>query len=218
MSYCDPSWVSDYTYIGLYNDQQIYGHAPEQTAVTSMIVTAGLSESGALGLSSTYAFNAVPSRETGDSDYQVELLDVAGQVIARHEMQLREVEEETISAKMLMAVVPLPSETAVSLQIVSGNGAVRAAQPLASAQLTRSLTAVASQEGDNINLSWSAADTPAIVRYTPDGGESWFGLGVELLGGEFSVPANDLPAGENAYFEIILANTGSPAVLTAVMP
>ena len=83
MSYCDPSWISDYTYIGLYNEQQINGLSFELAPVDSMIVGAGVSESGDLGLITSYAFNAVPTRETGESDYQVELLDASGRMVAR---------------------------------------------------------------------------------------------------------------------------------------
>ena len=127
-------------------------------------------------------------------------------------------EEEGVSGKVLLATISLPEEPAASVQIVANNGDVRAARPLASAELSRSMEAAATRDGDEITLTWPAADTPAIVRYTPDDGESWNGIGLEVMGGEFIIDTEMLPEGENGRFEIILSNTGSPALLTAEMP
>ncbi|HUM72381.1 MAG TPA: CARDB domain-containing protein, partial [Chloroflexota bacterium] len=94
MSYCDPAWISDYTYIGIYNDQRANGFvAIDVTAVDSMIVSAGLSDDGVVTLAPSYAFTSYPS--TGVSgDYRAELLDENGDVLASQPMQLREAEEE----------------------------------------------------------------------------------------------------------------------------
>lgn len=218
MGYCDPSWISDYTYIGLFNEQLLYGHAPEQAPMNSMLISAGLTESGGIGVASTYALDGVPTTETGRGKYFAELLDVSGQVIARHEMQHRVAEEELISGELLLAVVPLPAEPVASVRILSLDGGMSATKSLNSADSVRGMTAVATQENDSITLTWADADTPAIIRYTPDGGQTWQGIGMGVTGGAFSFDAQTLPEGDDGRFEIILADTNSPAILTVEMP
>lgn len=217
MSYCNPAWISDYTYIGIYNDQRANGFAAmNDTAVDSMIIAAGLSDDGVVTLAPSYAFASYPS--AGDaSDYRVELLDENDEVLVSHPMQLREAEEEEISARALTAVLPLPTTAAATLRIVYGDE-ILASRSLNNAAAFGPQTATAVREGNSITLTWGLVNTPAVVRYSPDGGQSWLALGIGVTEGTFLVDAAALPAGEDGLFEIILGNTGSKVVLTAVMP
>ncbi len=217
MSYCEPAWISDYTYIGLYNDQRANGLAAlPGTAVDSMIVSASLSDEGVVTLAPSYAFASYPS--TGaSSDYRVELLDESGDVLVSQPMQLREAEEDEAWGRMLTAVLPLPSKATATLRIMQGDTIV-ASRRLNNTAAFGPQTATAVREGDAITLNWGLVGTPAIVRYSPDGGQSWLGLGLGVTDGAFTVDAATLPTGEGGHFEIILGNTGSKVVLTAVMP
>jgi hypothetical protein len=216
MSYCSPEWVSDYTYIGLYNDQMANGFALAQTAVASMIVSAGLSDSGEVSIHPTYAFSSFPATAV-TSEYQVELLDEDGNLLVTQAMQLREAVEEGVSGRMLTAVIPLPAQPAAALHIVQ-DGQIVASRPLNNVAAFGQQTAVANREGNIITLSWGQADTPTIIRYSPDGGQSWTALGLGIEGGTFTVDATTLPAGDNGLFEMIPANTGSVVRWTAVLP
>lgn len=217
MSYCEPAWISDYTYIGIYNDQRANGFAAmNSTAVDSMVVSAGLGEDGTVTLAPSYAFTSYPSTRAV-SDYRVELLDESGDVLVSQPMQLREAEEEEVSARALTAVLPLPTAAAATLRIVQGDEVV-ASRSLNNAAAFGPQTATAVREGDAITLNWGLVDTPVIVRYSADGGQSWTALGIGVTDGAFIVDATTLPTGENGLFEIILGNTGSKVVLTAMMP
>ncbi len=217
MSYCNPAWISDYTYIGIYNDQRANGFAAmNDTAVDSLVVSAGLGADGTVTLAPSYAFASYPS-VGGDSDYRGELLDENGDVLVSQPMQLREAEEEDVSARELTAVLPLPTTAAATLRIVRGDEIV-ASRSLNNAAAFGPQTATAVREGNTITLNWGLVNTPAIVRYSSDGGQSWLGLGLGITDGTFLVDAAALPAGDNGLFEIILGNTGSKVVLTAVMP
>jgi hypothetical protein len=54
-------------------------------------------------------------------------------------------------------------------------------------------------------LGWSSPASPAVVRFTSDGGLSWNTLAIDYKGGSLIVPASNLPAG-SLRFEIILAD------------
>ncbi len=217
MSYCEPAWISDYTYIGIYNDQLANGFMAENvTAVDSMVVSAGLDNDGSVHLNPSYVFSSFPSART-ISGYQVELLDEAGDVLVSHSMQLREAEEDGVSGQMLTAVLPLPTKPAATLRIVHGDEIV-ALRAFDNPATFGPQTAVAIREGDAITLNWGLVDIPAIVRYSPDGGQSWLGLGIGIADGTFTVDAATLPIGESGLFEIIMGNTGGKVVLTAVIP
>ncbi len=216
MSYCDPAWLSDYTYIALYNDQIINGAAIAPTSAESMVVVAGLADDGAVTLTPTYAFTSYPST-AAESDYQVQLLDKAGNVLLTQTLKVREAVEEGVSGRLLTAVLPLADRYATAVRIVTG-ATVLAEQQLTPAADLRRQKVSATRQGDVISLAWGLADTPAIVRYSPDGGQTWHGLGIGVLGGTFAVEAAALPTGNNGLFEIILANSNRPAILQAVLP
>lgn len=219
MSYCDPAWVSDYTYTGLYQDQVANGSLAAPAAAPALLIVAGLDGDGAIHLNPTYAFTA-PAAAAVPGPYVVELLDGAGEVLARYPLRLREAAEEGVSARLLTAVMPLPDTPAAALRIVAADTeTVALSRPLTPADdWLKRPAASASREGDTITLRWGQPETPAIIRYTADGGATWTGLGIDVAGGTFAVKASHLPAGETGLFEIILANTGSPAVLTVPLP
>ncbi|GIK58081.1 MAG: hypothetical protein HND44_10155 [Chloroflexi bacterium] len=217
MSYCEPAWISDYTYIGIYNDQQANGFAAmNDMAVDSLIVSASLSADGAVTLAPSYAFASYPAAD-GGSDYRVELLDENGNILVSHPMQLREAEEEEVSARELTAVLPLPTTAAATLRLMHGNEVV-ASRSLSNPAAFGPQTATAVRQGNRITLTWGLVNTPAVVRLSPDGGQNWTALGIDVTDGTFTVDATTLPASENGLFEIILGNTGSKVVLTAVLP
>jgi hypothetical protein len=216
MSYCSPEWVSDYTYIGLYNDQLSNGFAIQQTAVESLIVSAGLSDSGEVTIHPTYAFSSYPSTAV-TGDYQIELLDEAGKVLLAQPMSLREAEEEGVRGRMLTAVLPLTNLRPAAIRIVHGAETV-ASHSLSNPAAFGPQTAATTREGNTITLTWGLVGTPAIVRYSPDSGKTWIALALGVEGGTFTVDATTLPVGENALFEMIPADTGRVMGLTAVLP
>lgn len=220
MSYCDPAWLSDYTYIGLYNDQMAHGFATTQTARDSMVVTAGLDENGTVTLHPTYAYAGYVSTATTGSDYQVELLDESGNVLASQPMQLREAEEQEVRAHLLTAVLPLSPARAAAIRIVQADMVLveREFGEWPSAAAGDGAAVAAARAGDTIVLSWNPANLPAIVRYSADGGRTWTALGLGVVGGAFTVEAGALPRTDNILFEIIPADMGRVVGLTAVLP
>ena len=212
MSYCDPAWISDYTYQGLYNDQAARGAmAPiNQSAVESLLVRADLLEDGTIRIHPVYTFTGIPDALPEESDYTVELIDEQGAVITSYPIQVLHAEEEEITIQALHAMLPAPEKPFATLRITK-KGEVLAVKNLTptSQQPLEAPTIQASEQG--AVLQWSAADTPAVVRYTQDDGESWATLAVDYLGGQLILDEQALPEG-TLHFEIILADQAASSL------
>lgn len=209
MSYCDPVWISDFTYKALYNDQMsngAYVWAPQQE---SLIISGMVAEDGAVSLNPVYMLpqTAVPAQ---NGFYQVELLDSAGSVIATHPVDVRFAEEEGVSAQGIFGIVPAPATPVATLRIVeASSGTAVANRTLATSSLA--VNATLDQRSEAATVRWGIADVPATVRYTADSGETWTTVGLNVLGGSLDVDLSTLPGGGNGRFQIILADQGTPA-------
>lgn len=219
MSYCDPIWLSDYTYKALMNDQISKGQSGATTAVASetLLIRGQLTAAGQATLEPVYGVVRQPAGIFADSDYAVALLDAAGGVLAIHPVQLSVAEEEGVAARAFIAAVPLPDAPVTAVRLLA-NGATVAERPLHSNLAGLALHSTVSQTASSATLRWGVADVPAVVRYTVDDGASWVTLGVDVLGGVWQVDTTHLPGGENGRFEIILADSDQPLRLAATLP
>lgn len=206
MSYCVPLWISDYTYQGLFNDQVARGAmAPiTQSAVESLLVRADLLENGTIRMHPVYTFTGIPDALPAESDYTVELIDEQGAVITSYPIQALHAEEEEIKIQALHAMLPAPEKPFATLRITK-KGEVLAVKNLTpSSQQPLAAPTLQASEQEAV-LHWGEADTPAVVRYTQNGGESWTTLAVDYLGGQLLLDEQALPQG-TLRFEIILAD------------
>jgi hypothetical protein len=225
MSYCRPEWVSDYTYTGLYNDQREHGLLlAEADTVPGLLVRATFDGDGRPTLAPVYPFPAMtvaPERVTGsdygdDGGYLVELVDAGGNVIAAQAVTVLTAEEPGVTARAILAQVPLPETPVAGVRLRQQSMVVAQRQldaPVASLQMP----ALARTADGRVRLSWGLPDTPALVRYTADNGQSWTTLALDVLGGELTVDMGTLP-GANGRFEVILADAMSPTVLRIELP
>ena len=211
MSYCEPAWISDYNYLGLYDDQQANGAPPSSGPLTSGLwVRAGIGEGGEVTLKPFYALQGWADPQAGGGEYLAEFLDPSGKVISTQPMRVLHAEEPGIQARAISAILPLPAASFTSLRLVQ-DGQTVAEQSLSSldpsaapGQPTPALEMQPSVNGPV--LQWGMPEVPAIVRYTTDGGQTWTGLGVDLLGGELAITPETLPQG-NLEFQVILSGT-----------
>jgi hypothetical protein len=215
MSYCSPEWISDYTYKGLYNNQRTYGGALLSTTADHLIFRASLGADDTVAFAPTYMFaTQSASSAPADSGYMLQMLDVSGAVIATQPVAVREAEEEGISLRAVLAAVPMPNQPVAAIRLVNEAGIV-AERPLSSPNFALQTTVTINQTPEAISLNWGGPQTPAIVRYTTDDGASWTTYGVDVTGGSFTVARDNLVEGEDGRFQIILANTQVPTILTA---
>ena len=96
MSYCSPSWVSDYNYKRVYNDQMSVGQFQASSNQQGLLIRANLAEDDAQ-IGATYALQTRLTAAPAASDYRVQLLDATGQVIATHLIAAREMIKEPLA-------------------------------------------------------------------------------------------------------------------------
>ncbi len=81
MSYCQPAWVSDYTYQGLYNYLVQYGNRAvdqSQVAKDGLLIRVLAGENGSFTLEPVYSLKGSPVQEENESEFRVEFLDQSG--------------------------------------------------------------------------------------------------------------------------------------------
>jgi hypothetical protein len=214
MGYCDPVWISDYTYQALFNNQIATGAASQasQSTVESLLVRAALLEDGTVQMEPAYTFTGFPDALPAESDYVLELVDDSGSVVASYPIPVLRAEEETFKFRSINTMVPLPDQPFATLRIVA-KGKPAAQRSVASAsQRTFIMPSIQLSEQGTV-LNWGSASTPAVVRYKQDGDETWTTLAVDHLGGSLVLDEQALPVG-TFHFEIIMADqTGSTLAL-----
>lgn len=208
MSYCDPVWVSDYTYTALYADQLSKGTAVVGPLQESLLVSGSVADDGTVSLEPVY-FMPATAVLAQNSTYRVELLDAAGNLITSHSVDLLLAEEPGVSVQAIRGVVPAPEVPVAEVRVVEmASGTAVANRTLATARLA--VNATLAQRSETATVSWGIADVPASVRYTVDNGLTWTTVGLNVLGGSLEVDLNGLPGGGNGRFQIILADQGTP--------
>ena len=237
MSYCEPQWVSDYTYKALY--AALVGTTTAATSATpaaSLFIRAGIDPGGTASLAPVYAIAGVPDAAPNSSGYRVEFLDASGNVVAGQPVAVSEMEQPHVVAlsqgKLVQqtnalsvrgmdtrapqlainAIVAAPAQAFSSMRLVRAGAvlATRALRPAGPAIAAASPSAEQQANG-TLLLRWSAAGGPALVRYTADNGATWTTLGVDILGGELNIDPAPLPGGAG-YFEITPADSAAPTV------
>lgn len=210
MGYCDNAWVSDYNYGAWMQSQILFGSSSALTNQPhdSLLLSASIDDQGELLIQPSYFVPTLISEPISDTDFQAQFLDINGQVMASHPLPVSMALAKEFSTTSIHASLPLPDSKPASLRILK-NGLPVFEQAFAqqTAELTTQkeaprLTAQVSQE--TIVLDWNIPGTPAIVRYSIDGGMSWTTLDIENTNGQWTGLLADLPY-KNILFQVIPA-------------
>jgi hypothetical protein len=205
MSYCSPVWVSDYTYQGLYANQRANGAAVLGAAAPGLFIRGAITATGQVTLKPIYALSLPMTKLPAASDYQVQLLDAQGQVVATYPVQLLEAALDPGGVvQAVSAVVTQPAQPVARVRLTRA-GQTAAEKSLAPAGLAPAAVPSVTLQAGAVTVRWSAATQPALVRYSADGGQTWATLGVDVLGGELTLDPADLPAGGTGQFDVTLA-------------
>jgi hypothetical protein len=210
MGYCEPVWISDYTYQALFNNQVTAGATPQvtQPLAPGLLVRAELLDDGAVQLEPAYTFTGRPDILPDQSDYSLELLDDYGAIVASYPLPVMTAAEETITFKSVNTMVPLPGKPFTVYRITEkGTPAAQQSMTVASQRTQAMATVEPTVQGAVIR--WGEPTTAAVIRYRQEGDETWTTLAVDHLGGSIELDSPALPSG-TLHFEIILADqTGS---------
>jgi hypothetical protein len=216
MSYCSPEWVSDYTYIGLGNDQIAHGDSiPMGQSVQSVIVRASLDQDGQAKFEPFYEFKGQPTPPPESSEYSIEMLNDIGEIIAVHPVKVFKAEEHGIIAYSISAVVPKPQEQITTIRLLENGIAIgdkSAISNVNTLEIPNQATVVtADQVGDAAILNWGVPGIPSLVRYSSDDGVSWTTLDIDVTDGQLLLYTQSMPKGK-LLFEITLADNVSSAI------
>ena len=241
MSYCEPQWVSDYTYTALYNVLSKKTTAATSAAPgASLLVRGGIGSDGTASLAPAYGITGVPDAAPSSSDYRVEFLDAVGNVVASQPVAVSEIEQPhvlSLSQGRLVqqtnalavrgmatrapqlainAIIAAPAQAFSSMRLMRADTvlATRMLRPIGPA-IAAAAPSIERQAAGTLLLRWNAANGPALVRYTADNGAAWTTLGVDVPDGELRIDPATLPAGAG-YVAITSADSAAPTVRIAV--
>jgi hypothetical protein len=209
MGYCNRVWISDYNYKALYNKQRNFLTAIETTTQESLYVRVQLDPQAGATILPVYTLSAAPDSLPTSSEYQIELLNDQGNLVALHPAEILHTEEPGITAQAIHAILPRPQESFTRLRLVR-NGQIAAEKRVSNATIAASLAPSIAQIQGAWRLTWGAPGAAALVRFTADGGQSWQVLDLDVLGGELELASEFLPPG-TLQFEVQLADQLAPA-------
>jgi hypothetical protein len=202
MSYCGPSWFSDYNYEKLYANQVAKGALAQDKLTDNLYIRVAFDEAGAPHLKPVYTFAGAPTDLPAASPYQIELLDAQGHVVAAYPVAVWEAEEHGVAAHAIHALLPRPAADLAVLRLTrSGTPLLeQALRPPAVPQ-----TSVLRPTSAGAELHWSEPDIPALIRYTADEGQTWTTVEFDALGGVMSIDPTQWPA-DGGAFQVISAD------------
>jgi len=211
MGYCDSNWISDYTYLGLLQNQAAYG-APEalQESVDSLYIRAKIGNDGAVELMPFYAFPNQSEILPKESEYYLELVDASGEIIAAYPIEVRVAESKNFQAKSIHTMIPTPSSPFTEM-LLKRNGEVVSRRSNIQLEISKTSEPSIYLADGKIVLEWGVDEKPALVRYKIEDSKMWTTLGIDILGGQILLDPLSLPKGK-LIFEIILADSTTPII------
>jgi hypothetical protein len=207
MSYCQPAWVSDYTYQGLYNYLVQYGNqAVDQTQVAKdgLLIRVLAGENGSFTLEPVYSLKGFPDQVENKSEFRVEFLDESGKAVGQSMLPVLDPGDPQTTQRVITTLVEQPAFPFTAIRIAK-NGVSQTERSVRQnpASPTSKLEVVKLDNG--ALLRWGSPSIPAIVRYTTDQGSTWTALAIDWLGGEYYFDSDALPHG-SIQFEILLSD------------
>ncbi len=187
MSYCGPRWISDYHYRKVWQNLQAAARAQPAPPAAGLWVRVRFDGEGAAQMLPVYALHASLTPPADDGAYVVELLDDQGEILAAQRVALLTAAEDGPALQLLSAVLPQPSQPVAAVRVTTA-GAAESRAVLTTRTLANVDAAARIQPGGATALTWAPATRPALVRYSADRGQTWTALGVDLTGGQATIP------------------------------
>jgi hypothetical protein len=175
MGYCDPKWISDYTYQGVLN----YLLAPSPPALSSVASKAiqpcllvwGHIHEGELVLEPAFQVNTRPSLPARPGPYSLEARADDGSSVFGFSFTPDEVADGQISQQNFVFAVPLSTAGADRLSSLRVAGQGKEAVAKVQAGSGADSVQVRRVSGGRLGLRWNAATHPMVMVRDPDTGE-----------------------------------------------
>jgi len=216
MSYCGPEWFSPYNY------NAVMGRMPSGSSLaaslplaeTRYLVITGRIRDGSVELPRPFWVLAHPSGADdgpGEGTYSVELQDAAGAPLFVRHFDRRDGDVDFPDA--FREAMPFPANTA-RLVFRHESAVVRVVNVSPHAPTVRVLSPNGGESWDGAGpytVTWEASDADgdaltARVLYSPDGGQSWQSLAVNLHATSYAVDASDLAGSDAALVRVLVSD------------
>jgi len=213
MSYCDPKWISDYTYKYLYNSQVNSGGSAALSEELSALVSQ--SQSGVMvrvefndhgvELLPVYTLTGAVAELPEAGDYTVQMLGTQNEILAEIPVNAYVAGDDAdTQVKSIQALLPMPGQLVSKLRLLK-DGQVLAERNLLTMSASKANHGVTvERDGKSAKVRWEANQAHALVRYSTDSGKTWTTLAVDHSGGELDVDNSFIPSG--ALVEVIEAS------------
>jgi hypothetical protein len=213
MSYCQPAWVSDYSYKKLYDGQRAQLLSNRSTTEEdSLLIRALTGENGDFKLEPVYSFKGLPEQSGNESRFLVEFLNDAGEVVGQSTLPVPDSSDPETPVHSFTVLIEKPAYPFAALRIIQ-NGEELAERSLGQPSANPVAKPEVLQLKDGVLLRWGAASTPALIRYTSDQGNTWTTLALDWLGGELFIDPGTMPSGA-IQIEITLADSTASTLST----
>lgn len=167
MSYCSPSWVSDYTYLGIMGFRGTTT-ASVSSSVQSTLMIWGRSENGQLTLEPAFMTDTRPSLPVRAGSHRIDGLDASGAVVFSFSFEPDKIEDAKGSVSQFGFAVPVsaPEAARIATLRLTANGREVRSTRLAALQAPEvTATTVASGK---VRLDWNSTNFPMLVVRDPD--------------------------------------------------
>jgi hypothetical protein len=215
MSYCDPEWISDYTYEAL----RAYALASSSSSSVrlagdhSFLISGSIDPAGGQAILRPAFVLDIPAQLPEPGDYSVDLLDANGGGLAAYPFTpgsaITDRWREGAAFESAGFHMALPYIEGVSSIRVRRGDAVLGVLTSAEGRAPRieARTAALSADGQSVQVNWSGSDNLSyLVRASADGGATWQTIGVDLSAP--SVALNPIDYGGQSVLVEVQASDG----------
>jgi hypothetical protein len=192
MGYCDPVWISKYTYSAIFGfrGSSAAMPAPPQ-ASQDVFAVSGWMDNGQFKVSAPFSLNAPLTPDDPQGEYRLDVYDSANQLLHSQRFNLQATDHS-----MQGFHLNIPSNPGASCMTIS-RGSRLIFEQQASANLSVGFTTNQLAQSDSTGLSWSASGAQKyMVRVSHDGGATWQVLGMNLSEPQFKLDAQTIAGGD----------------------
>jgi len=177
MGYCGFQWISDYNYVGIFNNRTPAGPAFAASAVAAArqprrsLIVWGRAEGDRLVLEPSFSVVTVPVLPNGTGPYHIEGMSESGRRMFSYAFEATEVADAPAGSRQFAFAIPLDSADEASLQSIrlseGARSVMRSAAPEGAGALARESAPTAERiAGGGTQVSWRRAGALpiAVVR------------------------------------------------------
>ena len=184
MSYCNPNWVSAYTFNGLLKDQLQNGRTPERSVADALLVRIRFTKDKAV-FAPVYQLETGLDQPAGAEGYSIELRGVDGNILGSHPVDLIVSGHGHVhGGRSIVTTIPAPNAPVASIILLHKNIQVATHRMQSSARTAVLEAAIKPLEKNDFIISWNAAAGPVTLRHRSLLGE-WTTLVFDAEGGRY---------------------------------